>query len=273
MWSVLITAALAAALGQGNPQPAPAAEDAARTILAKTAEALGGATALARVQSLRAEGHTTRAIGPLRMAAGVDLVLERPGRYVRREAIRLGGMAAQTVTGFDGPRFIQSSSVPQSAAVAVPAAFGDAAAAGLRQELTLFLIGFLGEAFDGTALRATSAGTAESAEGRADAVRLLMPNGIEATLFVDSSTGLPLMISWRGGDPSAALTVAQAPAGLTAGQVGTAEHRFHFSDYRPVGDVRWPFLVRHSVDGRTIEELRFDRFVLNPAINADEFQP
>jgi hypothetical protein len=270
---MLMTATLAAALAQGNLAAAPAAEAAARTILAKTAEALGGAAALARVHSLRAEGHSTRALGPMRMAASVELVLDRPARYVRRESVRLGGMAAQTVTGFDGLRFIQSSSVPQSAAVATPAAFAAAAAAGLRQELTLFLIGFLGAAFDGTALQATSAGTAESPEGQADAVWLVLPSGVEATLFVNASTGLPLMISWRGGDPSRPLTVAQAPASITAGSVGPAEHRFHFSDYRPVGDVRWPFLVRHSVDGRTIEELRFDRFVLNPAINADEFQP
>jgi hypothetical protein len=210
------------------------------------------------------------------MAAGVELVLDRPARYVRRESIRLGGMAAQTVTGFDGPRFIQSSSIPQSAGAATPAAFGAAAAAGLRQELTLFLMGFLADAFDGAALQATSAGVAESAEGRADAVRLVLPSGVQATLFVNASTGLPLMISWRGGDPSGALTVAPAPAGVTAGATGaagTAEHRFHFSEYRPVGDLRWPFLVRHSVDGRTIEELRFDRFVLNPVIGADEFRP
>ena len=273
MRSVLMTAVLAAALGQGNPHPAPAADEAARRILAKTAEALGGESALARVHSLRAEGHSTRAIGPLRMAAGVELVLDRPGRYVRRESMRLGGVAAQTVIGFDGPRFIQSSSVPQGTGVAAPTAFGAAAAAGLRQELTLFLMGFLGEPFDRAPLRATSAGAAESAEGQAHAVGLVLPSGVQATLFVNASTGLPLMISWRGGDPSGALNFAQATAGVTSGAAGTAEHRFHFSDYRPVGDVHWPFLVRQSVDGRTIEELRFDRFVLNPAIDADEFRP
>jgi hypothetical protein len=227
---------------------------------------------------MRGEGRSTRAIGPLRVSARVELLLDRSGRYLRTDSIRFGSTSAQTVTGFDGTRFIQSSSVPVAAPAVTPAPaeFGAAAAAGLRQELTLFLIGFFGTAFDGRAMTATSVGVAESPEGRADVVRLNLPNAAEAMLFVDATTRLPLMLSWQGGDPMRAIAAPTSPAegaASAAGPPGTAEHRFHFGDYRRVGDVRWPFIVRHSVDGRTIEELRFERFVLNPAINGDEFRP
>ena len=40
---------------------------------------------------------------------------------------------------------------------------------------------------------------------------------------------------------------------------------------RRVGDVRWPFVIRRSVKGELLEEIRFDRIVINPALDPKVF--
>jgi hypothetical protein len=151
------------------------------------------------------------------------------------------------------------------------------AAAGLRRELRLLLLGLFAGTFDDSPVRAERIGMAEAPDGRAEALRLTFGDGLVATLFIHADTHLPLMVSWQGTDPSAVLRLAtasdptEAAALAVAGQAATVEHRFHFSDYRRVDALRWPFLVRHTAGGAAIEELRFNRFTVNPVFKTGTF--
>ena len=152
-----------------------------------------------------------------------------------------------------------------------------AAAVGLRKELTLLLLGFFGGTFDGSPLQVERLGSAEAPDGTADALRLTFGDGSVATLFIHVDTHLPLMVSWQGSDPAIALrlaTTGEASAAAvlaSSAQLPLVEHRLHFSDYRQVDGLRWPFLVRRTGGGAPMEELRFDRFTLNPVFTARTF--
>lgn len=243
--------------------------------------ALGGPS-LAGVRALRAEGEGTRVVASLRLSNAIEFLLDRPDRFLRIDRLRMAGTVAETTSGFVGDRFVQRTPGPRPSPPA-PASVDQrddlrrVAAAGLRRELRLLLLGLLAGTFDDSPLRVERIGTAEAPDGRAEALRLTFGDGLVATLFIHVDTHLPLMVSWQGTDPSAVLRLAtatnptEAAALAVAGQAATVEHRFHFSDYRRVDALRWPFLIRHTAGGSPIEELRFERFAVNPVFKAGTF--
>jgi hypothetical protein len=52
----------------------------------------------------------------------------------------------------------------------------------------------------------------------------------------------------------------------------TVEYRVYYGDYQQVGGVLLPHKIQRSVDGRTTEEMVFDRLKVNPKIDAKKFQ-
>lgn len=251
-------------------------------LLERTRQALGG-EALAAVRTLRGEGQSTRVVGPLRLSSAIELLLERPDRFLRIDRIRLAGSGGEIVAGFAGDRFIQRMPDRQAPSLGNTLSPDQstgvlrAAAVGLRKELTLLLIGFLGGTFDGAPLRVERIGTAEAPDGKAEALGLTFDDGSVATLFIHVETHLPLMVSWQGSDPAAAVrfatTADASPESVlaAAAQAPLVEHRLHFGDYRRVSALRWPFLVRRTGGGVPMEELRFDGFTLNPVFKARTF--
>ena len=269
--TVLLAVAGASAAGQSADEG----------LLAPTRQALGG-QGLAHVRTLRAEGASTRVVASLRLSSAIELLLERPDRFLRIDRLRVAGTAAETASGFVGDRFLERTPGPRAS----PPAGGSSeqleglqrvAAAGLRSELLLLLLGFFAGTFDDSPLHVERLGVAEAPDARADALRLTFGTGLVATLFVHIDTHLPLMVSWQGADPSAVLRLAaatdafQVPALVAAAQAATVEHRLHFSDYRRVNALRWPFLVQHTAAGAPVEELRFDRLTVNPVFRTGTF--
>ena len=194
----------------------------------------------------------------------------------------MAGTVAEATSGFVGDRFVQRTPGPRPSPPSVaPVDQRDdlrrVAASGLRRELRLLLLGLFAGTFDDSPLHVARIGTAEAPDGRAEALRLTFGDGFAATLFIHVDTHLPLMVSWQGSDQAEAVRLATT-TGMSAGSVLTAaaalplvEHRLHFSDYRQVERLRWPFLVRRTGGGAPMEELRFDRFTLNPVFNARTF--
>ena len=242
--------------------------------------ALGGQS-LAGVRALRAEGEGTRVVALLRLSSAFEFLLDRPDRFLRIDRLRMAGTVAETTSGFVGERFIQrtpgSHPSPPAASFDQRDDLRRVAAAGLRKELRLLLLGLFAGTFDDSSLHVERIGAAEAPDGRAEALRLTFGDGLVATLFIQVDTHLPLMVSWQGTDPSAVLRLAtatnptEAAALAVAGHASTVEHRFHFSDYRRVDALRWPFLIRHTAGGAPIEELRFERFTVNPVFKTGTF--
>ena len=269
--TVLLSVAVAGVSGQSVDEG----------LLEPTRQALGG-KGLAGVRTLRAEGESTRVVASLRLSSAIELLLERPDRFLRIDRLRVAGTAAETTSGFVGDRFVQRTPgqrvpAPAGAAPDQRNELQRAAAAGLRSELLLLLLGFFAGTFDDSPLHVERLGIAEAPDARAEALRLTFGTGLAATLFVHVDTHLPLMVSWQGADPSAVLRLATstdpfaATALVAAGQAAPVEHRLHFSDYRRVDALRWPFLVRHTAGGRPVEELRFERLTPNPVFKHGTF--
>lgn len=243
--------------------------------------ALGGQH-LAGVRALRAEGEGTRILASLRLSNAIEFLLDRPDRFLRIDRLRIAGTVAETTSGFVGDRFVQRTPGPRASPQAAASLdqrddLRRVAAVGLRRELRLLMLGLFAGTFDDSPLHVERLGIAEAPDGRADALRLTFGDGLVATLFIHADTHLPLMASWQGTEPSAVLrlatatTPAETAALAAASQAATVEHRLHFSDYRRVNALRWPFLVRHTAGGAAVEELRFGRFTVNPVFKTGTF--
>jgi hypothetical protein len=284
-WTVL-------AVGLISTAPARGQEGAGRPIMADVRHALGGDSALNAVQALRGVGTATRAFGDLRIAGEVEVLLALPDRYLRTDRLLVGGLASEVVSGFRGEAFIQRASGPDGLRVDPGAALDPAmravvaagAARGARHDLVRLLLGFFGSARGLLPLTFTHVGTAEAPDGTADVLQVDGSEGFAVRLFVDATTRHALMLAWHAPDVSGAfrrLTRMSADrstervdaAGLLAQAQSPVEHRMYFSDYRRVGRLTWPHRVRRSAAGEPREELVFERFWINPALDPRVFEP
>lgn len=256
--------------------------------LAAIRAALGGSTALDGVRTLRLEGESTRIVGPLRLASQVTLTVVRPDRYLRVDTMAIAGRPAEATVGFVGATVVQSArgqdGVRVDPAALIPVAARDealrAGAQEQRRDLRRLLLGYLAAPFDAPTMAVTAGGIAEAPDGRADINRLTFEDASEVMLFSDTRTHLPLMVTWQGPDFLVRLKAlgnrtdqrAGTPAlPLTAGVSHPIEHRLYFSDFRPVGAVRWPFVIRRAAAGELMEEVRFERIVINPPVDLAVF--
>jgi hypothetical protein len=246
--------------------------------------ALGGSAALDSVRTFRMEGKDTRVIGPLRLASEVTITVVRPDHYLRVDTTTLAGRSTETAVGFAGSVVVQSArgqdGVRIDPATLIPAAARDqvlrAAAQEQRRDLRRLLLGCLAGPFDATSMAIRARGLAEAADGRADLTRLTFADASEATLFSDTATHLPVMVTWEGPDVLATLQgigrrteerARSSPVAAPPASSSSIEHRFYFSDFRAVGALRWPFVIRRAAAGELVEELRIDRVVINPPID------
>jgi hypothetical protein len=197
------------------------------------------------------------------------------------------------VTGFIGEALVQRLDGPGGVAIDPTAGLAPEARAaaartavlGARQDLARWLLGVFGDSAGVYPSEISSAGVAESPDGRADVLAVDGPDGFHARLFIHAQTRLPLMVAWTAPDLLAAFR-SQPVKGDTGALAGKpvadrlieqlaepVEHRVYFSDYRRVGRFQWPFRIRRSVGGDVVEDVMVDRFVINPDIDPRVFDP
>lgn len=93
-------------------------------------------------------------------------------------------------------------------------------------------------------------GTAQSPDGTADVLEIKI-EGNPTRLFLDSSTHMPLMLTWSGGR--------------------NRTQEMHLSDYKVVGGLKLPHLITRGVSGETSEEWTIKSYKLNPNFKANAF--
>src|SRR5690606_9653862 len=91
--SVLIAAAAIAGSVSAAQNEDPVAKGA--TILAAARKALGGEDKLAAIQRFEARGTVRRAAGEVTIEGDLEIALELPNKYLRKESIILGGGGQQ----------------------------------------------------------------------------------------------------------------------------------------------------------------------------------
>ena len=138
-------------------------------------------------------------------------------------------------------------------------------------------------------------GTAQSPDGNADVLQVTPQNGVPMRLFLDTSTHMPLMITWeaggggrfgfgggggRRGDAAPAGAPADNPA--AAGDQGARQggrrgggqpitNELHLSEYKAVSGIKLPHLITRSVNGQTAEEMTVKSYKINPNFKANTF--
>ena len=137
-------------------------------------------------------------------------------------------------------------------------------------------------------------GTAQSPEGTADVLEVKSSDGTATRLFLDSTTHLPLMMTWNGGgqrggrggqggqggfrgapaqepQAGAAVDAAQGRRGRGAGGAPPATLEMHLSDYKVVNGVKLPHLITRGTNGQTAEEWAIKSYRINPNFKGNTF--
>ena len=148
-------------------------------------------------------------------------------------------------------------------------------------------------------------GTAQSPEGTADVLEVKTADGVATRLFLDSTTHLPLMMTWsggaqragrggqgggqgrggntgqagapRGGDAAPPAPQAGAATDSVQGRRGRAAGgapatlEMHLSDYKVVNGLKLPHLITRGTSGETAEEWAIKSYRINPNFKGNTF--
>ena len=233
----------------GSVQAGQAADPAAKaaTILAEVRKALGGEDKLAAITRLEAKGTVRRAAGEVNLEGDLEIAVELPNKYLRKESIILGGggQGLDRTEGLNGTEAWEElkfgggvnfdgdfgGGAPRGGG-GRPGGAGDGrqgAAGDQRQpdperqkevqlrarqtEVARVLLATL--LVSETPVRWI--GTAVSPQATAEVLEMQTPDGTPTRLLIDSKTYMPLMLTWTG--------IAQDPLAALAGRAGFGRGR------------------------------------------------
>lgn len=222
----VVAAAMAATVYAGQTQD-PAAK--AASILAESRKALGGDDKIAAIKTLEIKGTARRGAGDVNIEGDMTIVMERPGKYLRKEQILLGNGGIDVVEGLNGAESWDEQKFSggmnfddggdggrrgggprgggapgQTPAGASPDEAAKQAALAARQaEVARILLAL----FLTTDQPVKHTGTAVTPQMTAEVLEMTAPDGGAVRLIVDSKSYMPLMLQWTGiaQDPIAAL--------------------------------------------------------------------
>lgn len=260
-------------------------------VLAAARQAMGGEQKLAGVQSFVATGRTRQVRGNNLVPIVFEISCELPDKYVRIDEFPAQDQDP-TTSGFNGNNLIQ---VPPPTPVANPPATasrsaepGGGRAAGpgggpnpaqrrvitLKQDFARLTLGMFAASFPGYPLTFKYAAEGDAPEGKADVIDVAGPANFAAQLVVQRSTHLPVMLIWHQAPPPTPQRGRGQPAPGQPSPTPAApvEYRIYYGDFRDVDGMKFPFRLRRAVAGETVEETTFDKFRINPKIDAKKFE-
>ncbi len=318
---VVLCAAEALAIGQG--------QDIA-TVLAEARKALGGER-LASLKTLTVTGRSERSRPDGTTSEnGFEIFLELPDKFMKRDVVlAMGPTSIYRMSGFNGDGLINEVDAPPalstgggmirmmapgSAPPGAPVTPDEVAAANRRmlltnkQEFARLALGMFASSFAAYPVDFADGGLAESADGKAHVVNVTGEGGFTARLFIDTTTHLPLMLSWMDKEPLQVTVggLGRATAGGGGAHVvlhgpggggGTpadlekvrkemeaalkdaeakrrvVEYRLFYADYQTFNGIKLPTRVQHMIDGTPTDELAFEKVQVNAKIDPKKFQP
>ena len=232
--SLVLAAAVGASVHAGQAQD-PAAK--AASLLAEARKAIGGEDKLAAIKTLEIKGTARRGATDVNLEGDMTIVMELPGKYLRKEQILLGNAGIDIVEGLNGTEsweeqkfsgggnfnddsggggnrgggFRAGSAGQQNPAT--PAAANDPAAKETQlltrqTEVARVVLAILLS----TDRPVKYLGQAASPQATAEVIEMTAPDGNPIRLLLDSKTFLPLMLTWTG--------IAQDPIAALAGRSG-----------------------------------------------------
>lgn len=179
----------------------------------------------------------------------------------------------------------------------------------IKQDFVRLTLGIFATSFPSYPLTFKYAAQGEAPEGKADILDVTGPGNFSARLVIQQATHLPVMLMWQVPatnaivrvpgqplpdpvPPGAVIVDAPAPPAANASQedrnqyattvadlrrqalaqAKPVDYRIYYADFRDVNGLKWPFRIRRSIAGETIEETTFDRIRLNVNIDPRKFE-
>jgi hypothetical protein len=290
----------------------------ATAVLADARKAVGGEDKLASVKKLQITGTTRRANGNFNLEGDTEIFLELPGKFRRNESLTVGvgGSSLDRTDILNGNEFSSEVSGDFGArgrgrfGGGFPGGQGGAAGGGngqqgqgapspetlerlrefqrrnIQSEVSRLLIALL--LTSDTPFRWI--GTAQAPEGTADVLEVKTPDGTATRVFIDTTSHMPLMLTWTGpagrafgrggqgrrgaGDQPAApggdADQARGRGGRGA-QGPPATLEMHLSEYKTVNGIKLPHLITRGAAGETNEEWAVRDYKINPNFKANTF--
>jgi hypothetical protein len=258
---------LASAIAAGARQPGPDTSD------ARAMERIAcGRASIGPVASLVSLSVTGTRQSMIETAPGTDRPAELhfilPDKFLRlvsvllpTHEIRRLASGVNGTTLLNGPR--GSLSGGQGGVQGDPAAE--------RRAFWRLLLGWLLIEPSSVRFTYTYAGDAEAPNGqRAVLVDVAGPDDFAVRLFLDGASCRPLMLTYA---TEHAMGLSKAPGasrGETIRRLSRSDSLVvtttFFSDVRPVGAFRLPHVTIESQGGRTVQQFRAERFVVNPQL-------
>ena len=305
----------------------------ASKVLALVREALGGDKRLAAVKTVAVNGRSARVSGESTApATDVEIAMELPDKYMKKEVVAtIGTSTIARTSGFNGDGLIEAMDTPPSmgggmmvmrfggpgsgtpGAPPTPEqteAMRKNALQAAHEEFARLTLGMFATSFPAFPIEFSYAGQAESPDGKADVIGVKAGDNFQARLFVDSTSHLPLMLSWMAKEPMTMQNVTGPGRGSSGGGTGanvvqfgggagqqmtpeqrdqmmkemqdrmkeaeakrrTVEYRLYYSDYQDVSGVKLPFKLQRSIDGKPSEEMTLEKIKINQKIDPKKFE-
>lgn len=305
----MIGLGVALLLAAGTATPALAQDSKAAEILAAARKAIGDKK-LDALKTLSVQASVQRNVSHMQMQTETEMLLEMPDKYLRSD-VSSGMMNMTIATGFNGERAILpagASHAPGGAmvirmgggtAAANPHAGGEkptpeqmeqmnkGAVRNSRQEVSRLMLGWFAIVHPSLKAQYSYVGEAESPDGKAYVIDVKDDDGFAARLFIDQSSKLPLMVTYRGRQGrvvtnmsgGARATTTQAQPAELSDDVKTAisqpppmvDFSLFFDDWREIDGINFPHGVRRASEGVTSEEWKINKVKVNPKIDAKRF--
>ncbi|HEV8260372.1 MAG TPA: hypothetical protein VGQ19_06415 [Burkholderiales bacterium] len=292
----------------------------AAALLTDARKAMGGDDKIRAVKTLQAKGEFQRSLGGVQISGDLEMLLEVPNKLRRNEELSLpgGGPTISRTEVLNGNDVWEDSSGGPGIFIGGPGGRGgfgggggfggrrgDAGAGGpgagpnqaggrgfdperlkdsqlraRRADLVQLMLAWLVQ----TDAPTSWVGTAEAPDGRADVLEVKPAEGAPMRLFLDSTSHLPLMITWqgaaprffiarrggRGRDGAPPADAVQTPPDASA-PPADATFQLHLSDYRVVNGIKLPHLMTRGTNGETTEEWKVDSYKINPTFKSNTF--
>ena len=280
-----------------------AAQDAKATeVLAGARKAIGGKK-LDGLTSLSVQAAAQRNIGNFQMTSDLELLLGLPDKYVRSESSSSAMVNMSSTTGFNGDRPIKGraqAGMPAGGGMMIRMGGPGMMLAGggdkptpeqqaeldkqivrsARQEISRFMLGWFATAHPSMSAQYTYAGEAESPDGKAFIVDVKSADGFAARLFIDETTHLPLMVTYRAsqlqriavdGPPRTGADGRGQMEQVQAQPPAMVDYTLYFDDWREEEGIKFPHALRRAAAGATMEEWTVTKVKVNPKIDSKKF--